>query len=177
MASWRKVASKIIYQCPYFNILEDKVVKPNGSRGIYYVIDERGAVVIIALDAQNKVYLIREEKYIPGIIWTIPAGNIEQRDKNHLFAAKRELKEETGVIAKQWTNLGEFLISPGRSNGKGDVFLAQELQERKQELDSTERIKVVKIPFKEVVTMVQKGKIIDAWAIIPILKAKLFLNL
>ena len=177
MASWRKISSKIIYKCPYFNIFEDKVVKPNGSRGIYHLIDERGAVVIIALDAQNKVYLIQEEKYIPGIIWTIPAGNIEQRDKNPLFAAKRELKEEAGVIAKKWTNLGEFLISPGRSNGKGHVFLAQELKEGKQELDSTERIKVVKTPFKEVITMVQKEKIIDAWAIIPILKAKLLLNL
>lgn len=177
MASWKKISSKIIYKTPYFNLEEHKVIKPDGRKGVYHVIDEPGAVAIVALDSQNRIYLLHEEKYIPGMIWTTPAGNINRGDKNLLFTAKRELKEETGLTAKKWTSLGEFLIAPGRSNGKGYAFLAQELQEGKQNLDSSEEIKVVKVSFQKAVEMIKKGEIIDAWATIPILKAKLFLDL
>lgn len=177
MASWKKVSSKIVYRSPFFNIREDKVIKPNGRQGIYHVVDRSGAVAIVALDSQNRIYLLREEKYIPGMIWTIPAGNIEREDGDLLSTAQRELKEETGLTARKWTNLGEFLMAPGHSNVKGYVFLAQNLREGKQNLDSTERIEVVKIPFQKAIKMIKEGEIIDAWAIIPIFKTRLFLGL
>lgn len=177
MSSWQKISSKLVYQCPYFNLEKHQVIKPDGQKGIYHVIDEPGAAAIVALDSQNRIYLLHEEKYIPGMIWTIPAGKIDKGDKRPLETAKRELAEETGFKAARWTDLGEFWIAPGRSNGKGYAFLAQGLQEGKQNLDSSEKIEVIKVPFQKAVEMIKSGEITDAWAIIPIFKTKLFLGI
>lgn len=177
MPAWRKISSKIMYQSPYFKVRRDQVINPNGEKSIYHLVDVVGAVAVVALDAQNRIYLLREEKYLPGVIWTIPAGKVEKSDKNLLTAAKRELKEEVGLTAKKWVSLGKFLAGPGHSTGVGYCFLAQDLKEGKQNLDSTERIKVVKVPFQKAVAMIKKGEIVDAWAIIPIFKTKLHLHL
>jgi len=177
MTYWRKISSKTVYSSPYFLIKEDKVLTPDGREDCYYVIDRLGAVAVVALDKDNNLYLLREEKYLHGSLWTIPAGKIEKADKNPLLAAKRELKEETGLTAKKWTDLGIFLNAPGTSTGRGYCFLAQDLKEGKQNLDPSEEIKVVKTPFTKAIEMIKKGEIIDAWAIVPIFKTKLLLNL
>lgn len=176
MSSWKKISSKIAYRTSHFSVREDQVVDPSGAKSVYHVVDIVPAITIVALDAQNRIYLLEEEKYIPGKIWTVPAGKIEPGE-TPLACAKRELKEEAGLIAKKWTALGKFFSSPGFSNGTGHCFLAQEISEGKQELEPSEKIKVVKVPFAKTLKMIKEGKIIDGWAIIPIFKAKLFLNL
>ena len=177
MSSWQKISSKVAYQSPYFNVEKHQVIKPDGKKGVYHVVDIVKAVAIVALDSQNNIYLLHEEKYIPGLIWTIPAGRREKKDKSFLNIAKRELKEEAGLTAKKWTNLGKFLAGPGHSNGVGYCFLAQDLKEGEQKLDSTEKIEVIKVSFQKAIEMIKKGEILDAWAIIPILKAKLYLGI
>ena len=177
VSSWKKISSKVVYKSPYFEVRRDKVINPNGENSIYHLVDVVGAVAIVALDAQNRIYLLREEKYLPGVIWTVPAGKIEKNDKNFLASAKRELKEEAGLTAKKWVNLGRFLAGPGHSTGVGYCFLAQDLKEGKQDLDPTERIEIIKVPFQKAVAMIKKGEILDAWAIIPIFKTKLHLSL
>jgi len=176
MGVWQKISSKKVYSCPYFQVKEDQVVKPDGQKGAYHVVEGMRSVAIVALDEENNIYLIEEEKYIPGKILTIPAGGAK-KSETLLQAAQRELKEETGLISKKWTDLGSFWIGPGRFRDKGYYFLAQELKETKQELDSTERIKVVKISFKKAIKMIKKNQITDAWAIIPIFKTKLYLGI
>lgn len=176
ISSWKKVSSKIVYQSPYFEIYEDEVVTPDGRKSIYYKDKTRDAVAIVALDKNKNIYLIKEDKYITGLMITLPAGVIE-KGETPLLSAKRELKEEVGLEAKRWQNLGYFWASPGRSDLKGWVFLAEDLIEGEQKLDGGEKIEVVKVPFKKVIEMIKKGEIIDAWAIIPIFKVKLFLRL
>ncbi len=176
MSSWKKISSKIVYKSPYFKVRRDKVINPNGENSIYHLVDVIGAVAVVALDTQNRIYLLREEKYLPGVIWTVPAGKMNQGE-DPLVSAKRELKEEVGLTAKKWVSLGKFLAGPGHSTGVGYCFLAQDLKEGKQNLDPTERIEIVKVPFQKAVAMIKKGEILDAWAIIPIFKAKLYLKL
>lgn len=176
MPGWQKISSQTVYRSRIFNVREDKAIAPSGKKGTYYVVEAVGAATIVALDKQNQIYLLREEKYIPGLIWTIPAGKLIPGEEP-LMTAKRELEEEAGLMAKKWTDLGRFLSSPGYSNGVGYCFLAQEISQTKQKLEPDEKIEVVKVPFSKALEMIKKGEIIDAWAIIPIFKAKLNLGI
>lgn len=176
MSSWQKISSKLIYQCPYYQVYEDEIITPDGRKSIYYKEISRGAVTIVALDKKRNIYLLEEDKYITDKIITLPAGAID-KGETALDAAKRELKEEVGLQAKKWQDLGSFWTSPGRSNQKGWIFLAQNLTERKQELEKGEVIEIIKVPFKKAIEWIKEDRITDAWAIIPIFKAKLFLDL
>ncbi len=177
MSSWQKISSKLVYQNPYCQYFEDQVITPDGRRSIYYQDTSlHRAVTIVPLDDRQNLYLIKENKYLPGEIITLPAG-VSKKGENLLKTAKRELKEEAGLKAKKWQSLGYFWAAPGRSTHKGWIFLAQELTEDKQRLEGGEVIEVIKIPFKKAIEMIKNGKITDAWAIIPILKTKLFLGL
>lgn len=176
MSSWQKISSKLVYQSPYGDVYEDQVVTPDGRRSIYYKDVALKSVTVIALDNQRDIYLIKEDKYIPGQIITLPAGVVKKRE-TYLQTAKRELKEETGLSAKNWQNLGFFWACPGRADLKGQIFLAQDLEEGEQRLEGGEKIEVIKVPFQQAVDWIINGKITDAWAIIPILKTKLFLGI
>lgn len=176
MPAWRKISAREVYACPYFRVTEEQVLKPDDSKGIYHVVIGTKAAAIVALDQENNIYLIKEQKYIPGELLTIPAGGVRDGE-SFLAAAKRELTEETGLQAEKWTDLGYFWIGPGRFRTKGYCFLAQKLKKGRQKLDSTERIEVAKTPFSRALKMIKKGVITDAWAIVPIFKAKLYLGL
>lgn len=176
MTSWRKIASKLVYQSPYGSLYEDQIITPDGRHSVYYKDVAHPAVTIVALDSQNNIYLIKEDKYITGGLITLPAGMVE-KEENFLQAAKRELKEEMGLKAKRWRSLGFFWGCPGRSDLRAHMFLAQKLIEEKQKLDPGEKIEVLKTPFKKTIQMIKEGQITDAWAIIPIFKTKLLLGI
>lgn len=176
MTSWKKISSKLIYRSPYFKIRQDRVITPDGRQGLYYCDRSGIAASIVALDHQQNLYLIREDKYLSGEIITLPAGGAE-KNETALVAAQRELKEEVGAKAKKWQSLGFFWVSPGRSDLKGQIFLATDLIEGQQQLDQGEIIQVLKTPFSQAVQWIAEGKINDAWAIVPIFRAKLFLDL
>ncbi len=178
MPGWQKLSEKEVYSCPYFRVTEDWVRKPDGSTGVYHVVDGHPAVAVVALDAENNVWLLKEEKYItgPDPIWTIPAGKVEEGE-SFLEAAQRELKEETGLRANQWTELGFFWVGPGRYRSRGYCYLAQDLEAGERALDATEVIEVIKKPFADVLEMIRNNQITDAWAIIPIFRAKLHLGI
>ena len=89
-----------------------------------------------------------------------------------LESAKRELKEETGISAKKWTNLLRIHTSNSATDEEGYVFLAEDLVVGESELEESESdLQLMKLPFKEVVEMVMKGEITDALSIAGILKA------
>lgn len=173
---WKKLGSKFVHQNPFFSVREDKVLRPDGEEDIYRVIEKSPSVFIVSITKKREVYLIGQYRYTTNVYsLEVPAGGSD--GQRPLTAAKRELQEETGLIAKKWTKLGVIQCSNGSSNHLGHIFLAEDLHatgsNRMQE-DGIDKLKVVS--FDKVLKMIADGKITDAMSITPILMAELWLR-
>lgn len=173
---WQTLRQKRIYQDHWLSLRKDKVKKPDGTEGVYSVIEHQGGVAIAAITENAEIYLVGEWKYpIAKYLWTVCAGGVEKGETG-LSAAKRELEEEVGLLAKKWTALGYFYASPGATDEKVYVFLAQNLTPIKRKLDTTEKIKIRKVSFSKAISMVAASQINDSYAVVAILKSYSFLN-
>jgi 8-oxo-dGTP pyrophosphatase MutT (NUDIX family) len=175
--NWERLSSKIVHTNPFYQIREDTVIKPNGLQGFYNVVEKRDAVFIVALDEEQNVYFVELYRYTnDNMSIEIPAGGSDGQDP--LVAAKRELQEETGLIAKSWKSLGFVHSTNGFVSGKNHVFLAQDLTQANAHGQEEEGItKVFKVPFAEVLRMIKDGKITDSETITPLMLAGLELGL
>ncbi|MBX9850958.1 MAG: NUDIX hydrolase [Cytophagaceae bacterium] len=174
---WKTLSTKNIYDNPWINVREDKVINPGGGNGIYGVVSFKNkAIGIVPVDNEGYTYLVGQYRYtLNEYSWEIPEGGgpigIEP-----LESAKRELKEETGYTAKKWTNLGRVHTSNSVTDEEGFIFLAQELSEGESEPEETEDLRLKKVHLKEAVEMVMREEITDAIAIVGILKAARYLG-
>lgn len=175
--NWERLSSRIVHNNPFYQVREDKVVKPNGSEGFYNVVQSKGAVFIVALDEHQNVYLVELHRYTNNnLSIEVPAGGADGQDP--LEAAKRELKEETGLTAASWKALGFVHPANGIIECKSYVFLAQELSQTNDNEQEEEGItRTLKVPIKEALLMIKDGKITDTESIAPLTMAALELGL
>lgn len=164
--TWKTVSSKRVYRNPYFFIEEHECIRPDGSPGKYFVMRRKPGVVAVPYDGTH-LYLVNQYRYAcRQRLWEFPAGRAGS--DNHLAEAKKELREETGLLAKKWTRLGEFFSSPGYSDHLGKVFLAEELEMKGHKRGAGELDMVVKkFTVGEVEKMIASGEILDSWTITP----------
>lgn len=154
--------SRIVYQGKILNLRVDKVLLPNGAEGLREVVEHAGAVAVVALTEKNEVILVRQYRYAVGReLLEIPAGKLEEGE-DPLQCAQRELTEETGFKARKWQALLHFYSTPGFSNEKMYLFLAQELERGGQNPDEDEFLQVEKVPLEKALNMIWQGKICDA---------------
>jgi len=105
---WEKIDSKVVYCNPWIKIHEDNVIKPDGQKGIYGYLEKASGNFIIALDNDHCIYFIREYRYpLKKSILQLPAGVIDTDDI--VRQAKKELREETGIAAKNGKNWAAFM--------------------------------------------------------------------
>ena len=137
---WRKVSSKQIHKNPWFELHRDAVIRPNGDKGEYYYVKTNGNVVfIVAQDFRNRIAMIKQYRYLTGENnWELPAGNSD--GQTDLVAARRELLEETGYKAMQWSKVGSFYSMHGISTEKAVVFSASELTQTGEHMQEEEGI-------------------------------------
>jgi ADP-ribose pyrophosphatase len=103
---WKIKESQEKYKNSWISVREDKVVRPDGKDGIFGVVEILEGVSVLPLDSDGYVYLTDEFHYaVEKNSIEVVSGAIDKNEKP-LDAAKRELKEETGILAKKWTNLG-----------------------------------------------------------------------
>lgn len=173
---WKKISSKVVYKNDWFQLREDQVEKPGNRSGIYGYIDIYPAVSIVALNEKDEVYLIGQFRYpTGGYSVEVPTGGSDGEEL--LVAAKRELKEETGLEAKEWIQVGEFRPYDGISNEIDYVFLARNLTETNSEPDPKEGIlEVRKVPFTKVFDLIESGEIHSGQTISALTLAKLYLD-
>ncbi len=125
----------------------DEIELPTGERATREVVRHPGAVVVIALDSDDEVYLVRQYRHPIGrYLLELPAGGLEPGEEP-LAAAKRELREEVGLEALEWTSLGSFFSSPGFVNEHLHAFLAEKLTRVPTDPDDDEDISVVRYPL------------------------------
>ncbi len=174
---WTKLGSRLIYENPWIRVREDQVVSPHGARGIYGVIETRLATGVVALSDELTICLVGQYRYpTEEYSWEIPEGGANPGEPG-IDAARRELREETGLEADQWQQLGgEIHLSNCFSAERGQLFLAQGLREGPSAPDDTELLQVRWLPFSEALQMVDRGEIKDSLSIIGILRASRVLD-
>lgn len=175
--NWKRLSSKIVHKNSFYQVREDAVIKPNGSEGFYNVVESKGAVFVVALDDSQNVYLVELHRYTNNnLSIEVPAGGID--GQMPLEAAKRELKEETGLIAGSWQELGVVHPANGIIEGKSYVFLARELTQTSDNEQEEEGItRTLTVPLNEALLMIKEGKITDTESIAPLTMAALELGL
>ena len=130
-------------------------------------------------DRDKTVYLVRQYRYpIQQLLLELPAGKLDHgAEEDPVLGAQRELSEETGLEAAEWTYLGYTLASPGFCTEKLHMYLARGLTRKKQHLDEDEFLDVVAMPFDELARQVLDGTITDAKTVSTTLKVKVLLGL
>jgi len=168
---WQKISSCEVYDNPWINVRHEEVIKPNGENGIYGVAHfKTKAAAIVPLDIDGNIWLVGQYRYtLEEYSWEIPMGGGDLKGDS-LDAAKRELKEETGIIASNWTELGKLHTSNSVTDEVGFMFLAEDLQFGEAEPDDTEILMLKKVSLKEAVQMVMNSEITDSLSIAAILK-------
>jgi ADP-ribose pyrophosphatase len=168
------ISSKLAYRGPLFDVYTDYVREPEGDTARRDVIRHPGSVVILAVDdtrnpADPMIVVERQYRHAAGqYMWEIPAGRKEPEEAV-LPGAKRELLEETGYIAKRWSKIARFYVSPGFLGEWMQVYLAEGLSCGESAPDEDEYIQHKQIPLSQALEWIDSGKIIDAKSIIGIL--------
>lgn len=169
---WTTLSSREVYDNQWIQIEEHQVINPAGGKGIYGKIHFKNkAIGIIALDENNNTWLVGQWRYpLNEWSWEIPEGG-GPLHIDALESAKRELKEETGIVAHRWTMIQRVHLSNSVSDEECFLFLAEDLTHGESELEDTEAdMKVWKLPFDDALTMVLDGKITDSLSVMAILK-------
>ena len=166
---WRRRARRVAYENPWLTVWHDDVVRPDGSPGVYGVVHFASlAVGIVALDADDRVVLVGQHRYpLDTYSWEIPEGGVPAGE-DPLDGARRELLEETGVVATGWREIGRFHLSNSVTDEAGILFLATGLTQEAAAPEATEELAVRRAPFEEALAMTLDGRITDAMAIMGI---------
>ena len=167
-----KISGEEIFNGFILHVQKDAVRLPDGNTASREVIRHIGAVCVIPVTEENEVIMERQYRYpINRVIWEIPAGKLDAANEDWLDAAKRELREETGYTADEWTMIGEFYGAPAYSDERIGMFLARGLHKGERHMDEDEYLDVVKVPLTELADAVMSGEISDAKTQVAILKA------
>lgn len=164
------------YKGVVVDVTADIVLLPNGATSVREVVHHPGGVCVAAVDGSGAVALVRQFRYPFGQhLLELPAGKLEPGE-DPFHAAKRELSEETGLEADDWTDLGFLYVSPGISTEKIYIYLAAGLHQGKAHPDPNEFLDVEWMPLRELVDMVLAGQVRDAKTVAGTLKAAAFLD-
>lgn len=169
---WTTLSGEVKYENPWITVTEYQVLNPSGNRGIYGKVHFKNrAIGIIPLDKDLNTWLVGQYRYtLNAWHWEIPEGGGPLED-DPLDSAQRELKEETGLIGRSWSEIVHLHTSNSVTDEEGFIYLAEDLEEGSSELEDTEAdLKVWKLPFKEALQMVLDGKITDSMSVTGILK-------
>lgn len=168
----RRTQSEEIFDGVILHLYKDTVELPNGKPAVREVIRHVGAVGIVPVTADGKVIVERQYRYpLDEVITEIPAGKLDSKQEDRLAAAKRELREETGITADEWTSLGEYYPAAAYSDERITLYLATGLHKGEQDLDEDEFLNVEEVPLTDLVNDVMDGKIADGKTQTAILKA------
>ncbi|HSP99961.1 MAG TPA: NUDIX hydrolase [Candidatus Dormibacteraeota bacterium] len=161
-----------IFRGRIITLRQDEVTLPGGGRVTLEIVHHPGAAAIVAIDGDGTVALIRQFRHAAGgFIWEVPAGTLGHGE-SPAACARRELQEETGLVAAQWTALGSVLTTPGFCDERIHLFLARDLRETTAALEDDEVLSVSRVPLARALAMAASGEIDDAKSIAALYRAQ-----
>jgi ADP-ribose pyrophosphatase len=175
------VDSRGVHSGKIVDLSIDTVRFPDGTTGELEFIRHSGAAAVLPLldprdAADPTILLIRQYRYAGGgYLLEVPAGRPDRPGEDWALCAARELQEETGLVAGKLTRLTSILTTPGFTDERIHLFLAEELTPGSTALDHDEFIELVRLPLSEALHLVRTEEIVDAKSICTILFAAGFL--
>ncbi|MFE7802854.1 NUDIX domain-containing protein [Nocardia sp. NPDC057440] len=166
------VSSKTVYSGAILALRLDQVAMPGGRVVEREVIEHHGAVAVAAIDDDDNVVLIRQYRHPLGTrLLELPAGLLDLPGEDPLDAAERELAEETGLAAREWSVLVDVALSPGFTDEALRVYLARDLYETHQPEPENEEadLELVRMPVDAAVRAALAGEIVNATAVAGVL--------
>lgn len=169
--SWSRHSSRIVFENDWMVVREDDVTNPGGGRNQYgHVQFKNIAVAILPVDADGNTYLVGQSRYtLDSYSWELPMGGAPLGE-NPLDAARRELQEETGLLARDWVELMRLHPSNSITNELGVVYLASDLVPGETQHEETEDISVRILPVAEAVELALAGEITDALSVAALMR-------
>jgi 8-oxo-dGTP pyrophosphatase MutT (NUDIX family) len=167
---WTTLESRPIYENPWIAVREDQVLRPDGHLGIYGVVHFKNkAIGVLPVDDDGHVWLVGQHRYpLDAYSWEIPEGGGPEGEAPE-ETARRELREETGLIAGRIEFLGRSHLSNSVSDEVAYLFRATELTHGPSEPEGTERLQVRRFDWATAWSMLQEGRITDSMSVIALL--------
>ena len=171
MKQLKQLTHRPLYKGRVVDLEVDTVELPNGRTCDLEIVRHPGAAAIVPIDNEGQVLLVRQHRYATGgDLLEIPAGKLDPREEPEA-CARREVEEETGFAAGKIKSLGWIWMTPGYSDEKIWLYLAQRLRPTEQRLDADEIITIERLPLAAAVQAAVAGQITDAKSVCGLLRA------
>ena len=163
------LASRIAWSCPWYQIRQDDLRLPDGSAGVYNVVEKTPAAWIVPVTTDGQLVLIRNYRYtVDDWCLEIPAGSLLP-DQTKEEAAARELREEIGGVAAAWEYVGQFYTANGICNEISHIFLATGVALHQPAHEPAEVMEVLQVPIDRALALARTNQISDGPSALAIL--------
>ena len=171
----RKLSSEMKFDGKLIKVTYD-VAEVNGKEAWREVVHHPGASAVVAIDEDNRIIMEKQFRYaLNDYLLEIPAGKLDAGE-DPLVCAKRELEEETGIIASEWISLGTIATSPGFCNEVIQLYVAKGLSKGEIHWDEDEYVEVERYTFDELLQRIKEEKIKDSKSLSALLLAMPYLK-
>jgi len=171
----RKLSSEMKFDGKLIKVTYD-VAEVNGKEAWREVVHHPGASAVVAIDEENRIIMEKQFRYaLNDYLLEIPAGKLDAGE-DPLVCAKRELEEETGIIASEWISLGTIATSPGFCNEVIHLYVAKGLSKGEIHWDEDEYVEVERYRFDELLQRIKEEKIKDSKSLSALLLAMPYLK-
>jgi 8-oxo-dGTP pyrophosphatase MutT (NUDIX family) len=152
------VASTLGYSGRVIQVSSERLRYANGSEYDIDYVRHPGAAAVVAVDHSKRICVVRQYRHgVEDFLWEIPAGKLDAGEAPAV-CARRELAEETGILAQRWTSLGAFIPAPGIFTEIIHLFLARDLHIGSANPDADEDLQLKWLPLDEAIALVLRGE-------------------
>ena len=174
MQEW-KLSSEMKFDGKLIQVTYD-IAEVNGKEAWREVVHHPGASAVVAIDDDGRIIMEKQFRYaLNDQLVEIPAGKLDAGE-DPLVCAKRELEEETGIIASEWISLGTIATSPGFCNEVIHLYVAKGLSKGEIHWDEDEYVEVERYTFDELLQRIKEEKIKDSKSLSALLLAMPYLK-